>query len=464
MAFDVVVYIYVYIWWRHPTIASSSSHRSSSSPRSTTRRAPTATMDGTTDVVECGDVRFDAASGDVDDACCAVFAVDATSVGEARVVAFAHRSRRAPRCVRVVRFHGDRTTTRRTTCVTVMCDADVTCVGVGGDWMVVVGDARGYAYARDVRADDFDDWDLDGDDDRRAMAMASTTSSSVTHKMRFASCGGVHFVDDKYVVTDAHVSEWDVARGVATRRWTLPRLAPLAAATIVHDSIIIAVGGAAVASASIDADANRASRARAAGRLVAKAASTAFGVILSAFNQNAKLPADAVVYEGEDMDDVPTAERPRWNCAFVDAPRRYSRFVSRGARFATTDSLHRCVSFQSLGDKIRVKKIIKGARDATIAYGRDMSDTEHQHSHPILYVYKPAVRALEAHRARGVAAPAARDVPDDPIAGVPIRICPTRATDPFMLYISSSSDSKSDAVATYTLRPIAFSSFVARSP
>ena len=417
-------------------------------------------MDGAVDVV--GDVRFDVASGDVDDACCAVFAVDAdddaTSVGGARVVAFAHRSRRAPRCVRIVRFHGDRT--RRTT-VTVVCDADVTCVGVGGDWVVVVGDARGYAYARDVRADDFDD--LDGDDNHSAMAMSSI-SSAVTHKMRFASSGGVHFVDDKYVVTDAHVSEWDVKRGVATRRWTLPRLAPLAAATIVRDSIIIAVGGAAVASASIDADANRASRARAAGRLVAKAASTAFGVILSAFNQNAKLPADAVVYEGEDMDDVPNAERPRWNCAFVDAPRRYSRFVSRGARFATTDSLHRCVSFQSLGDKIRVKKIIKGARDATIAYGRDMADTEHQHSHPILYVYKPAVRALEAHRARGVAAPVARDVPDDPIAGVPIRICPTRATDPFMLYISSSSDSKSDAVATYTLRPIAFSSFVARSP
>jgi len=419
-------------------------------------------MDGAVDDVECdGDVRFDVASGDVDDACCAVLTVN-DGAGSPRVVAFAHRSRRAPRCVRVVRFHGDRT--RRTT-VTVVCDADVTCVGVGGDWTVVVGDANGYAYARDVRGavDDLDG-DLDDDDDRRAMAMSST-SSSVTHKMRFASCGGgVHFVDDKYVVTDAHVSEWDVERGVATRRWTLPRLAPLAAATIVRDSIIIAVGGAAVASASIDADANRASRARAAGRLVAKAASTAFGVILSAFNQNAKLPADAVVYEGEDMDDVPNAERPRWNCAFVDAPRRYSRFVSRGARFATTDSLHRCVSFQTLGNKIRVKKIIKGARDATIAYGRDMSDTEHQHSHPILYVYKPAVRALEAHRARGVAAPAARDVPDDPIAGVPIRICPTRATDPFMLFMSSSSDSKNDAVATYTLRPIAFSSFVARSP
>ena len=126
-----------------------------------------------------------------------------------------------------------------------------------------------------------------------------------------------------------------------------------------------------------------------------KLSSTAFGVVKTAFDQNARLGVDVVAYEGEDMDEVSALEREngesQWNCAFVDAPRRYRAFVpaGHGGWFATTDNLHRVILYRLVGDKIRVKRIIKGCRDATASFSASS-----------LCVHKPSIRTLETYELR----------------------------------------------------------------
>lgn len=266
-----------------------------------------------------------------------------------------------------------------------VCDGEVTCIGAKArrgnrdddDYVVFAGDRMGYVYTTASRA-----------------------------KVRF-STSPVRYCDAEYVATeDGCVLQWDAAEssGVPKRRWTLRRLAPIVAATgkVTADAEtgstirLVAVGGAAVACASASAVApgnRKKSAADRAASVFKKLSSTAFGVVKTAFDQNARLGVDVVAYEGEDMDEVSALERENseWNCAFVDAPRRYRAFIpaGHGGWFATTDNLHRVILYRLVGDKIRVKRIIKGCRDATASF----SDSS-------LCVYKPSIRTLETYELR----------------------------------------------------------------
>jgi len=262
-----------------------------------------------------------------------------------------------------------------------VCKGQVTCVGAKhfcsdpyGGYVVFAGDSMGYVY----------------------------TTASRTKPVRF-STSPVRYCDAEYVATeDGCVLRWDAAVGTPKRRWRLRRLAPLVAATgkvtdaETSTSIrLVAVGGAAVACASASAVApweenkNKSAVLQAAS-VFKKLSSTAFGVVKTAFDQNARLGVDVVAYEGEDMDEVSALERENgeWNCAFVDAPRRYRAFIpaGHGGWFATTDNLHRVILYRLVGDKIRVKRIIKGCRDATASFSASS-----------LCVHKPSIRTLETY-------------------------------------------------------------------
>ena len=265
-----------------------------------------------------------------------------------------------------------------------VCVGEVTCIGAvrrnrDDDYIAYAGDSMGYVY---------------------------TTASPTGGKVRF-STSPVRYCDAEYVATeDGCVLHWDAAVGAPKRRWTLRRLAPIVAATgkVTVDAKtgstirLVAVGGAAVACASASAVApgnKKQSAVDQAASVFKKLSSTAFGVVKTAFDQNARLGVDVVAYEGEDMDEVSALEREngesQWNCAFVDAPRRYRAFVpaGHGGWFATTDNLHRVILYRLVGDKIRVKRIIKGARDATASFSASS-----------LCVHKPSIRTLETYELR----------------------------------------------------------------
>lgn len=238
------------------------------------------------------------------------------------------------------------------------------------------------------------------------MGYVYTTASPTGGKVRF-STSPVRYCDAEYVATeDGCVLHWDAAVGAPKRRWTLRRLAPIVAATgkVTVDAKtgstirLVAVGGAAVACASASAVApgnKKKSAVDQAASVFKKLSSTAFGVVKTAFDQNARLGVDIVAYEGEDMDEVSALQREngesQWNCAFVDAPRRYRAFVpaGHGGWFATTDNLHRVILYRLVGDKIRVKRIIKGCRDATASFSASS-----------LCVHKPSIRTLETYELR----------------------------------------------------------------
>jgi hypothetical protein len=265
-----------------------------------------------------------------------------------------------------------------------VCVGEVTCIGAvrrnhDDDYVAYAGDSMGYVY---------------------------TTASPTGGKVRF-STSPVRYCDAEYVATeDGCVLHWDAAVGAPKRRWTLRRLAPIVAATgkVTVDAKtgstirLVAVGGAAVACASASAVApgnKKKSAVDQAASVFKKLSSTAFGVVKTAFDQNARLGVDVVAYEGEDMDEVSALEREngesQWNCAFVDAPRRYRAFVpaGHGGWFATTDNLHRVILYRLVGDKIRVKRIIKGCRDATASFSASS-----------LCVHKPSIRTLETYELR----------------------------------------------------------------
>jgi hypothetical protein len=265
-----------------------------------------------------------------------------------------------------------------------VCVGEVTCIGAvrrnhDDDYIAYAGDSMGYVY---------------------------TTASPTGGKVRF-STSPVRYCDAEYVATeDGCVLHWDAAVGAPKRRWTLRRLAPIVAATgkVTVDAKtgstirLVAVGGAAVACASASAVApgnKKKSAVDQAASVFKKLSSTAFGVVKTAFDQNARLGVDVVAYEGEDMDEVSALEREngesQWNCAFVDAPRRYRAFVpaGHGGWFATTDNLHRVILYRLVGDKIRVKRIIKGCRDATASFSASS-----------LCVHKPSIRTLETYELR----------------------------------------------------------------
>ena len=266
-----------------------------------------------------------------------------------------------------------------------VCVGEVTCIGAvrrndDDDYVAYAGDSMGYVY--------------------------TTASPSSGGKVRF-STSPVRYCDAEYVATeDGCVLRWDAAVGAPKRRWTLRRLAPIVAATgkVAADAEtgstirLVAVGGAAVACASASAVApgnKKESAVDQAASVFKKLSSTAFGVVKTAFDQNARLGVDVVAYEGEDMDEVSALEREngesQWNCAFVDAPRRYRAFVpaGHGGWFATTDNLHRVILYRLVGDKIRVKRIIKGCRDATASFSASS-----------LCVHKPSIRTLETYELR----------------------------------------------------------------
>ena len=269
-----------------------------------------------------------------------------------------------------------------------VCKGRVTCIGAklyhGGGYVVVfAGDSMGYVYT----------------------ASSSSESSTTTRSRRRFSTSAVRYCDAEYAATeDGCVLRWDAVSSSPKRRWRLRRLAPLVAATgKVADAQtstsstirLVAVGGAAVACASTPAVApgdsrNKSSAVLQAASVFKKLSSTAFGVVKTAFDQNARLGVDVVAYEGEDMDEVSALEREtgEWNCAFVDAPRRYRALVpaGHGGWFATTDNLHRVILYRLVGDKIRVKRIIKGCRDATVSFSASS-----------LVVHKPSIRALETY-------------------------------------------------------------------
>ena len=269
-----------------------------------------------------------------------------------------------------------------------VCKGEVTCVGgaklecsddhgSGAGYVVFAGDSMGYVY---------------------------TTASPTGTKVRF-STSPVRYCDAEYVATeDGCVLRWDAAAesssGAPKRRWRLKRLATLVAATgkvtgsDASTSIrLVAVGGPVVACASASAVApgnKKKSAVDQAASVFKKLSSTAFGVVKTAFDQNARLGVDVVAYEGEDMDEASALERENgeWNCAFVDAPRRYRAFIpaGHGGWFATTDNLHRVILYRLVGDKIRVKRIIKGCRDATASFSASS-----------LCVHKPSIRTLETY-------------------------------------------------------------------
>jgi hypothetical protein len=319
---------------------------------------------------------FDGA--DVDAECCVVV----PDVG------LVYRSLANPRAVRLERSSSsgedrcaETTTTTTTTSAAsalFVCVGRVTCVGaarrIGGGYVAFAGDSMGYV-----------------------------TTSLGSPPKRF-SMSPVRYCDGEYVATeDGCVLHWDATVGAPKRRWTLRRLAPMVAATgkVTVDAKtgstirLVAVGGAAVACSSTSAVApgdRKKSAANQAASMLKKLSSTAFGVVKTAFDQNARLGADVVAYEGEDMDEVSALEREngesRWNCAFVDAPRRYRAFIpaGHGGWFATTDNLHRVILYRLVGDKIRVKRIIKGCRDATVNFSASS-----------LCVHKPSIRTLETY-------------------------------------------------------------------
>ena len=187
------------------------------------------------------------------------------------------------------------------------------------------------------------------------------------------------------------------ARGTPTRRWTLPRLAPLTAVggrEREDGSVtLIAVGGAAIACASASAR----ERARASVGLFRRAASTALSVVRSVVDANAEVGEDAIAYEGEDMEEVSKLKRERveWHCAFVDAPRRYAAFEYERALdvFAVRDGTHhRVLLFRVIGrSSVRLMCVIKGCRDATFAF-----DAKRR----ALVLHRPSVRVVESRPLR----------------------------------------------------------------
>lgn len=225
---------------------------------------------------------------------------------------------------------------------------------------------------------------------------------------------------------------WDARTGRATRRWTLPRLAPMTAcagAARANDgtTTLIAVGGAAIASTSATSD-DAGKRETALGGGLAmfrKFSATALSVAKTFVDRDADVSEDAVgVYEGVDMDEVSALkrEKPTWNCAFVDAPRRYTRFEICAERdcFAVGDETRRVLLFRILSHgKLRLKAIIKGCRDATFAFDADTG---------ALYVHRPSVRLLEIRSERGDAVETrdasgvARVVPGSPKPYVLMRV------------------------------------------
>ena len=155
-----------------------------------------------------------------------------------------------------------------------------------------------------------------------------------------------------------------------------------------------------------------------------KFSSKAWSVAKTIVDRDADVSEDAVVYEGVDMDEVSALkrEKPTWNCAFVDAPRRYTRFEICAERdcFAVGDETRRVLLFRILSHgKLRLKAIIKGCRDATFAFDADTG---------ALYVHRPSVRLLEIRSERGDAVETrdasgvARVVPGSPKPYVLMRV------------------------------------------
>lgn len=328
---------------------------------------------------------------DVDWTCVAV--CDDEEEEEDAVVLY-HRSSRDPRAIaRRVIVDGCHASVRWE-----KCPARVTCLsaarardGAG----VLVGDVDGYVRwcFRD---------DGDASTSRRLDATAVT---------RVDAAGGCASTAARVFALDARTNP-----PTATRRWSLPRLEPMVAAMRrrgVDDDddevTLIAVGGAAVASCS--ATRRRGDAASAAFSAAFRAlGSTALGVVKTVFvGASAPLHEDAVVYEGEDLDDVSSLrlETATWNAAFVDAPRRFLRFASAPPPFdffAVSDVAHRVSLFRLIGKKsLRLTAVVKGCRDASFCF------------HPrsgLLALHRPSVRRLETRDPRDGAVLDAVDATD----------------------------------------------------
>lgn len=321
---------------------------------------------------------------DVDWTCVAVCDDENDDEGDALVLY--HRSLENPRSIarRVIVGGGESSTTSTSTRI---CPERVTCLDArprGGG--VVVGDANGY-----VRWCFLD-------------ASGSSTSTSTTSLRLDAT--GVTRVDATggYASTAARVFALNDATRKATRRWSLPRLEPMVAAMGRRgvdddddDVTLIAVGGAAVASCSATPRRGESSPSSLFSAFRALG-STALGVVKTAFvDSSAPLHEDAVVYEGEDLDDVSSLrlETATWNAAFVDAPRRFLLFASAPPPFdffAVSDVAHRVSLFRLIGKKsLRLTAVVKGCRDASFCF------------HPrsgLLALHRPSVRRLETRDPR----------------------------------------------------------------
>jgi len=272
---------------------------------------------------------------------------------------------------------------------TFICPERVTCLDArprGGG--VVVGDANGYV--------------------RWCFLDASNGSSTTSTTSLRLDATGVTRVDAAggFASTAARVFALDHATRTVTRRWSLPRLEPMVAAMGRRgvedddDVTLIAVGGAAVASCSATPRRGASSSASSASLFSAFRAlgSTALGVVKTAFvDASAPLHEDAVVYEGEDLDDVSSLrlETATWNAAFVDAPRRFLLFASAPPPFdffAVSDVAHRVSLFRLIGKKsLRLTAVVKGCRDASFCF------------HPrsgLLALHRPSVRRLETRDPR----------------------------------------------------------------